>query len=227
MASKEVLPQYKAPDWASSRSESVVLWHGTTSVAREGVERRIDLTKCAADTDFGRGFYTTTLERQAKLWAWEQFAKWKEQHPPGALMNPVVMRFRVRRFATSKEPRRPAERGLDSLSSLHFVRGGFENEEFWSLVQHCRSSRAADARTGRKAVLRGHKRGTRGRGWYDVVSGPVAAFWDQRVAMQDSDQFSFHTPAAVAILQDLIVLAGEGDPPAGENGPAYSWFPVT
>ncbi len=77
------------------------------------------------------------------------------------------------------------------------------------------------------AVIHNHKRGPNGRGWYDVVSGPVAAFWDQRVAMQDSDQFSFHTRAAVAVLRDSIVLAGEGDPPAGENGPPYSWFPVT
>lgn len=225
MAQKEVLPQYKAPEWASARSEFVVLWHGTTSVAREAIERRIDLTKCAVDTDFGRGFYLTTLERQAKLWAWEQFTKWKEKHTEDA--RPLVMRFRVRRFTAGKDPRRPAERGLDRLSSLQFVRGGYENEEFWSLVQHCRSSIPPDAKTGRKAVIRDHKRGPRGRGWYDVVVGPVAAFWDQRVAMQDSDQFSFHTLAAVATLQDLIALAGEDDPLAAEFGPAYSWFPVT
>ena len=226
MATEHVLPEYKAPDWASSRSESVVLWHGTTSLAREGIERRIDLTKCAVDSDFGRGFYLTTLERQARFWAWGQYARWSKQNPPEGGVRPIILRFRVRRFAAGARPSRPAFRGLDRLTALTFVRGGFESDDYWSLVQHCRSSEPADLRIGRRAVVRDHRRGAKGRGWYDVVSGPVAAFWDQRVVMQDSDQFSFHTPAAVAVLQDLIALARETDTRNRDDAP-YNWFAVT
>jgi len=56
-----------APDWTSERNEYVVLWHGCTMLAKDAIEANgIDLARCAVNTDFGRGFYTTTLERQAR-----------------------------------------------------------------------------------------------------------------------------------------------------------------
>ena len=76
---------------------------------------------------------------------------------------------------------------LATLETLAFVRGDYDAEDFWSFVFHCRQGKPYHGR----AV---------GSGWYDVVSGPVAAFWAQRSAMVDSDQFSFHTPQAAAAL---------------------------
>ena len=36
--------------------------------------------------------------------------------------------------------------------------------------------------------------------YYDVVYGPVSAFWQQRLAIQDVDQVSFHTERSITLL---------------------------
>lgn len=207
MAKKIIAATYRAPDWRPDLSECLILWHGTTSLHKTAIERDgIDLTKCAVDTDFGRGFYTTTVERQARLWAWEQFYRWQARNPLGTGNQPVVLCFRVCRYSSgiaSVGDNRST--GLDRLRSLSFVRGEYDHEDFWSLVQHCRQSTPT--------AINDHRCPG---GWYDCVSGPVAAFWEQRVAMADADQFSFHTPDAIAILQDLIA----------HGAPGYTWDPV-
>jgi len=88
---------------------------------------------------------------------------------------PAVLEFEVDRNELSR---------LDTLS---FVRGDDRATEFWSFVVHCRLRRTDHAREGSKKQ-------------YDVVVGPVAAFWDQYVTMQGSDQISFHTPEAERLL---------------------------
>jgi len=94
---------------------------------------------------------------------------------------------------------------LAALESLSFVRGDFAADEYWSFVQHCRASIPA-TRT-RPAVVNHHQRDQTGKAtWYDMVCGPVAAFWQQRSAMLDADQYSFHTVAAEKVLN--AVLAG-------------------
>jgi len=99
-----------------------------------------------------------------------------------------VLRFRVRRY--TRTPRLgPLDDGLDQLVSLQFVRGGYDAQDYWSLVQHCRKSAPADPLTGTPGVVNDHRRPP--NGWYQLVSGPVAAFWKQRALMAGSDQFSF------------------------------------
>ena len=67
MASASVPLLHAAPPWKPDLSEYVILWHGCTVVAKNHIEAHgIDLARCAVDTDFGRGFYTTTLQRQAR-----------------------------------------------------------------------------------------------------------------------------------------------------------------
>lgn len=204
-----------APPWQPAGSEYVLLWHGCTASDKSNIEKGISLTACAVDTDFGRGFYTTTLERQARQWAWKRFYDWQKAHPRATGNQPVVLRFRVRRFAATKKKIVAFERGLDELLSLAFVIGDYVYEDFWSLVQHCRQSTPA--------LVNDHRHG-RG-GWYDLVSGPVAAFWDQRVAMDDADQFSFHTSSGIDILNALIREGLKSGP--GGNVDYYSWSPVT
>jgi hypothetical protein len=92
---------------------------------------------------------------------------------PSAL--PGVVEFRVSRDS------------LAGLDTEWFVLGNFDAEDFWSFVFHCRSGRSA------------HGRATN-NGWYDVVVGPVAASWRQRVALQGYDQVSFHTDVVVDVL---------------------------
>jgi hypothetical protein len=192
--------------WQPDLSEYVTLWHGCTTSERVSIERRgVDLSRCRVNTDFGRGFYTTTLRRQAAYWAMHSFGQ-RLLANGGRGDRPVVLRFRVRRYGVPSS-RRLIDQGLDKLLSLHFVRGDHGNEDYWSLVHHCRQSRP-DA-------LNDHRRPP--GGWYDVVTGPVAAFWEQRVAMADSDQVSFHTAKAIRLLDALI----ESRDPAN-----YRWFAV-
>jgi hypothetical protein len=135
-------------------------------------------------TDFGRGFYTSTVRRQARNWAWKRFRLLLPSQRRAD--RPVVIRLRV-----------PLDR-LARLDSLQFVLGEYDHDRFWSLVHHCRAStpRAvrSHARPGRRPP----------DDWYDVVSGPVAAFWEQRVAMLGSDQFSFHTARAARVLNRVV-----------------------
>lgn len=128
-----------------------------------------------------------------------------------------MLRFKVRRYGAT--PRRNGlDDGLDKLLSLHFVLGDYGNEDFWSLVQHCRQSIPEDKTKGRKEEVHDHKRLP--KGWYDLVTGPVAAFWEQRVAMDDADQLSFHAPDAIAILNALIESGNKG------KKDDYRWDPV-
>jgi hypothetical protein len=69
-----------------------------------------------------------------------------------------------------------------------FVRGDFSAQDYWSFV-HYRRRGATD-----------HRRGVPGKIYYDVVYGPVAAFWNQRMIIADADQISFHTGDAETLL---------------------------
>jgi hypothetical protein len=202
-----------APPWEPPRSDVVVLWHGCTASDKDAIEKRgIDLNHCATDTDFGRGFYTTTLERQARQWAWNRFYRWQKDNPKIKGTYPVVLRFRVRRYSKSNISS-DLDRGLADLESLAFVIGDYNNDDFWSLVQHCRRSTSTN--------IHDHKQAR--SGWYELVSGPVAAFWDQRVAMDDADQFSFHTERSIGILNALINQGkGKGTNSTGDPD-YYEW----
>jgi len=91
-----------APPWKPPRSDRVVLWHGCTAFDKDAIEKNgIDLKYCAVDTDFERGFYTTTLERQARQWAWNRFYRWQKDHPTVGGNQPVVLRFCVRPWKLS------------------------------------------------------------------------------------------------------------------------------
>ncbi|MGA2064170.1 MAG: hypothetical protein ABSG86_04345 [Thermoguttaceae bacterium] len=204
-----------APPWGRPRSDYAVLWHGCTAADKDAIEKNgIDRACCAPNSDFGRGFYTTTLERQARQWAWNRFYKLQKGNRrnrtyPVVPNYPVVLRFRVRRYSLGN-PSSALDRGLADLESLAFVIGDYNNEDFWSLVQHCRRSTPTK--------IHSHKKG--GSGWYELVSGPVAAFWDQRVAMDDADQFSFHEKRGIDILNALI-NQGKGKGTNGAGDPDY------
>jgi hypothetical protein len=90
---------------------------------------------------------------------------------------PAVIEFTVERNAIAR---------LDCLS---FARASHDAIDFWSFVQFCKTT-AAD-----------HNR--RHRPWYDIVSGPVPGDWKKQTVISDGDQVSFHTTAAVRILNQL------------------------
>ena len=112
-----------APLWQPSLSEFIILWHGCTANDKTKIEKGISLAACALDTDFGRGFYTTTIERQARQWAWKRFFDWQKRNPGSTGNQPVVLRFRMRRYSANKKRIKIFERGMDQLLSLAFVLG--------------------------------------------------------------------------------------------------------
>ena len=153
--------------WTNQR---LVLYHGTLDAQVSSILGGINLRAGRFNTDFGQGFYTTTVRRQALSWAWQL-----SQRRPRT--QPVVISFDVDRDA------------LAGLECLWFVRGSFDADDFWSLIMHCRGGGT------------GHVRGGANR-WYDIVIGPVAASWRQRLAIYDADQVSFHTTRAVNLLNN-------------------------
>jgi hypothetical protein len=171
----------------------VVLWHGCVKQNADAiVANGVDPTRGRPDHDFGRGLYTTTVRWQAESWAWKQFNQSASHDRRGR--RPVVLRFRV------------PLRQLVGPDILPFVVGNRTDDRFWSLVHHCRVSTETDVRTHR------HPGRTPPDDWYDVVCGPVAAIWEQRLLLNtETDQYSFHTTAAATILTALI---RSGDPDA-------------
>ncbi len=176
---------YAPPAWPAGSNHRIILWHGCTNDDLSSMKAHgIDPALGKVDADFGRGFYTTTIERQARHWAWKRFYDIPLAKRT-VYTHPVILRFGV-----------PLDE-LGNLAALHFVGGGFDDEPFWSLVHHCRQTSANPGRT--------HNHPDPGRqGWYDIVAGPVADFWWQRSTMAQADQVGFHTAVATSVLNRLM-----------------------
>ena len=128
-----------APDWdrpgdPRNYREYLELWHGCTSwdLSKINSDPTVLINPRAGqtDADFGQGFYTTSVKRQARYWAWRRYYEILPgaSGPPAIPLQPIVLRFRMPLVA------------LAPLESLHFVLGHFDDERFWSLVQYCRQS---------------------------------------------------------------------------------------
>src|SRR5215469_6028727 len=108
---------YPPPSW---RNQDIVLYHGTVDIFAAAILNGVRVKSGKPATDFGPGFYTTTVYQQAHTWA-VQIAASK----PGRL--PVVIELTVPRVALAK------------LRSLVFIRGDFHADDYWSFVHYCRS----------------------------------------------------------------------------------------
>lgn len=162
--SVSVLAPFTPRPW---QNQAITLYHGTDDQSAMSITQGINLNRAASHSDFGAGFYTTTRLRQA--WSWAYRTAYRTN------LKAAVVRFVVDRDE------------LSNLQSLVFVLGSPQDEDYWSLVTHCR-------RRGGN-----HGRATPGK-VYDVVYGPVAANWRQGTLLGDTDQVSFHTPQALQLL---------------------------
>jgi hypothetical protein len=104
----------------------IIVFHGTDLISAlaiippsSGRDHAIDLRACRADTDFGRGFYVTTVERQARDWADNRI----EKKTPGR--SAAVIRFQIERD------------DLAQCADLVFTNPAGD-EDYWSFVRHCR-----------------------------------------------------------------------------------------
>jgi len=96
---------------------------------------------------------------------------------------PVVVRYALERNSAA------------TLESIWFVRHRPDDCDFWTLVRDCRSGALPHNRLGLQAA-------------YDLVVGPVALLWDNPPlkVMSDSDQLSFHTDKALALLRNPAIV---------------------
>jgi len=115
---------FTPPPWTN---QSLVLFHGTLSVHVPSILAGVSVATGRPYTDFGRGFYTTTVKRQADAWAWQL-----AQRRPGTV--PAVIRFTVDRDQ------------LAGLDGMWFVRGSYDADDYWGLVFHCRTTGGDHAR---------------------------------------------------------------------------------
>ena len=118
-------PAFPPSTWTN---QLLPLYHGTLDIHVLSILTRVHVHQGRAHADFGQGFYTTTVERQAYAWAWQL-----SQRAPGTL--PAVIRFDVDRNR------------LAALQCIGFVRGSFDADDFWSLIFHCRRGGGTHART--------------------------------------------------------------------------------
>jgi hypothetical protein len=156
---------FPPPKWLN---QDLTVYHGSRHVCsghRFGPDRRRSGNQILT---FGPGFYTTTLKRQAHMWAAQISATL-----PGT--NPAVIEITINRLS------------LAALDTVAFVRGDFDADDYWSLIHHCRKGALDHGRIPPDQ-------------YYDVVYGPVAAFWNQRMIVADADQISFHTVSAEGVL---------------------------
>jgi hypothetical protein len=95
------------------------LFHGTDSAGARSIQRRgVQAVPTSISLDFGPGFYTTTIRRQAESWA-NRRVQVRGGTPPAA-----VLEWQVRSSVLAQR-----------LEILPFVIG---NAHFWDLVVHCR-----------------------------------------------------------------------------------------
>lgn len=120
------------------------VYHGCDDQSADSITTTgIDLAYCRDRTDFGRGFYTTTILHQARNWANER-CRLKRKATPGIAATVLVF-----------EPKRST---LAALHHMCFVTD-HENSDYWTFVAHCRNKRGFHD-------PHGHVN-------YDVVYGPV------------------------------------------------------
>jgi hypothetical protein len=123
---ENVLPEPMPDVW---QNQDLILYHGTTLAFAEIIMKDgIDVEKGNPLTDFGRGFYTTSLLPQAKKWAGQLAIRKNEKA--------AILRYHVKREDLAK------------LDTLWFTSTTVELKNFWSFVFHCRMGNVGHGRSG-------------------------------------------------------------------------------
>ena len=104
--------------------QDLQLFHGTTLPAAQNiVTHGVDVAVGKPNCDFGKGFYCTTSESQARKWSFIKANRTTQV--------PAVVVLQVSRI------------DLAALRDLVFVRGDMEAKDYWSFVHHCRKTKWA------------------------------------------------------------------------------------
>jgi hypothetical protein len=177
-------------DW---KNDDLVLYHACTDeslrpqnpggIAVNSPTHYIKLAEGGKRREFGRGFYATTVLRQAKSWANARADRAASQPTTRGSANAVVLRFAVAR---------------DKLAALEALVFTTEHAGFFPFVEYCRSGKITHGRSGNPTI-------------YDVIYGPVTTGRLPRLIIKDCDQVSFHTAKALAAIPSVTIEA-RGNP---------------
>jgi hypothetical protein len=139
-------------DW---KNDDLVLYHACTDqslrpqnpngIAINIPAHNLDLAQGGPRREFGRGFYATTVLRQAKSWANQKVDRFSSRRQKGASPKAIVLRFAVPR---------------DKLAALDALVFTNEYDGFMPFVEYCRSGKTTHGRSGNPKI-------------YDVIYGPV------------------------------------------------------
>lgn len=121
---KPTRPLPVLPKWAEIK-DCISLWHGTSTLALDSILKGVDPSFGERRRDFGRGFYTTTYEVQAREWAAKITRKEQLRRRDSTIEGAAIL-FRVPLIK------------LAPLHTLAFVRPDHDNQLFWGFVCHCR-----------------------------------------------------------------------------------------
>jgi hypothetical protein len=178
------VPIEQYTDLAKWDNPKIALYHGTTQSFADAIVRDgVNTTLGRPNTDFGRGFYTTTQVDQARDWASSKAVTVSNRRLIGseALAGtvPSIIKLSVDR------------RALAGLRALVLAQTDDDLPNYWSFVERCRNWNEVPYPTQED---------------YDVVYGPVASRWgpDVYTIRRGLDQVSFHGPFAQAFLRDPI-----------------------
>jgi hypothetical protein len=171
--------------------KTLTLYHGTIPAHAEAMltDQTIKFEACARRSDFGQGFYTTSVLEQARDWA-DKRTKREVGGGPGTVLKVDVevdqlAALRLRAFAMAAES---------------------DPNGYWEFVRWHRSERQSTEPQGANDV-------------YDVVIGPVAASGAKpetppngvrraRSAKTEVwtgyDQISFHTERALQLINNRL-----------------------
>ena len=168
--------------WTNS---SLILYHGTDHQSAKQLSKPvlpyshgIDLKLGRTDTDFGKGFYTTTNLDQAKNWANRRAQCLMAKKGGANLVIPAVVKFSADRDQ------------LAILNTLCFVVEN-SNNDFWDFIKFARNGAGNHLYQSNQ--------------YYDVVYGPVS-IWPQTHVIKDCDQISFHTISGIKCLSNPYVF---------------------
>jgi Protein of unknown function (DUF3990) len=189
VASPTIATAGAIPAWTTINTH-LTLYHGCVVRRAASIRGGVQHRRGRPDTDFGRGFYTTTRRHQAEDWAREVY--WDLYTAGNPLDPPAVVKFVV-----------PLAE-LAGLNSLAFVQGDSTCATFWSFIHHCRAGNS-----------HAHPIRIPPEDWYDMVAGPVTS-WPPKSGLplychgtyngldwEAFDQFSFHADVATDVLNRL------------------------
>jgi Protein of unknown function (DUF3990) len=167
----------------------LTVYHGTVGPYANDIEQNgIQLGKCAPQSDFARGFYTTRILRQAIEFANERYRQVTKDHASFPSVYPDPQHAAVLEFSIVLD-------ALGGLDTLAFVQ---PTDDWLAFITYCRTP---------SIPSRAHKSRVR---FYDAVYGPVWAVGADAVG--GWEQLSFHTDYPVSTLLKLQNPIRRGSP---------------